>query len=174
MLRSCSREGGTRTGKRGRISAVFEKGIGNPSLAKSCFLEHPFPALRVSERDREPAEETSTLHNSGQPVTSAQTKPFPAGILPSRATSINPKIIGMVGGEKIPVFPSYRPDQSFELLSIVLTHLTYFSPDQSGKCYYRCFSSAGSAQDSPRACWEPKGLAEGRFTVGPCYGRRSN
>jgi len=51
----------------------------------------------------------------------------------------------------------------FELLSIVLTHLTYFSPGQYSKCCYRCFSSASSAQNSPAACWGPEGLAEGRF-----------
>ena len=51
----------------------------------------------------------------------------------------------------------------FELLSIVLTRLTYFSPNQSGKCYYRCFSSESSAQNNPAACWGPKGLAKVKF-----------
>jgi len=57
--------GGYKTGRRRRISDVFEEGIGNPSLVKSYFLEHLFPALRLSGRDREPAEETSILHNTG-------------------------------------------------------------------------------------------------------------
>lgn len=53
MLQACSREGGARTRRRRRTLNVSEEGIGNPSLVKSDFLEHLFPALRVSERERE-------------------------------------------------------------------------------------------------------------------------
>lgn len=83
---------------------VSEEGIGNPSLVKSDFLEHLFPALRVSERERVTPEETSILHHTGHPSYQC-TKFFPAGMPfffpPELFLS---KIMGMVGGEKRPVF----------------------------------------------------------------------
>lgn len=41
--------------KMGRISVIFKEGVSNLSLVRSHLLEHLFPALRLTERDEEPA-----------------------------------------------------------------------------------------------------------------------
>lgn len=100
-------------------------------------------------------------------VPGAQTKPFPAGILLPRAICINAKIIEMVEGEA-------RLKHIFELLSIILSDLTSFSPKQSGKRHFRCFSPNPCTKWSCSTLAGPRGWQKADLTLGLLCGRRLN